>query len=125
MSHSVRQALVWTPRVLSLLFALFMSIFAFDIFSQGYGIWGAAAALLMHLIPVSALLIAAVVGWRWDWLGALLFAGFGVWYIAISWGPYPAVANLVGVWPIAAPPLLISFLFMLSWLSRPRPEESA
>ncbi|RIK37389.1 MAG: hypothetical protein DCC55_24490 [Chloroflexi bacterium] len=61
-------------------------------------------------------LIALAVAWRWEWAGALLFAGFSVWYLVMSWGPYPLVANLIGAWPIAGPPLVIALLFMADWL---------
>jgi hypothetical protein len=74
----------------------------------------------MHLIPVYALLIAVAIGWRWERAGALLFAGFGICYLVTSWGPFPLVANLIGAWPIAGPPLLIALLFLLDWLYKPK-----
>lgn len=84
------------------------------------GFWGTLAALLIHLIPVYVLLIALAIGWRWEWVGALLFAAFSVWYLVSTWGPFPLVANLIGAWPIAGPPLLVSLLFLLSWLYKPK-----
>jgi hypothetical protein len=42
----VKRILLWTPRVLSLLFALFVSLFALDVFGQGYGFWQTTLALL-------------------------------------------------------------------------------
>jgi hypothetical protein len=31
--------LYWAPRLLGILFSLFVSIFALDVFGQGYGFW--------------------------------------------------------------------------------------
>jgi hypothetical protein len=106
--------------VLALLFALFVSIFALDVFGQGYGFWGTILALFMHLIPVYILLAALAIAWRWEWAGALLFAGFSAWYVIMSWGRFPLTANFIAVWPIAGPPLLISLLFLLNWIYKPK-----
>lgn len=120
MRQFLKQLLFWTPRVLGLLLALFVSLFALDVFGQGYGFWGTVAALLIHLIPVYVLLIALAIGWRWEWAGALLFAGFGVWYFIMSWGPFPLIAILIAAWPLAAPALLVGLFFLIDWLYGPK-----
>jgi hypothetical protein len=124
MIRPFKQLLFWTPRILGILFALFLSIFALDVFGAGYGFWGTLLALFMHLIPVFVLLIGLALAWRWEWVGALMFIGFSVWYLVISWSPVPAAANLVGVWPIAGPSLLIGILFLLDWLYTPKLQAS-
>ena len=118
--HLPSRILFWAPRVLGILFALFISIFALDVFGQGYGFWGTIVALFMHLIPVYILLLALAISWRWEWAGVLLFAGFSIWYLATSWGPYPLGFILAGAWPIAGPPLLVALLFLLNWLYKPK-----
>jgi len=120
MRKLLKQLLFWSPRVLGLLFALFVSLFALDVFGQGYGFWETLVALLIHLIPVYVLLIALAIGWRWEWVGALLFVGFGVWYLVMIWEPAPLIAILIGAWPIAAPALLVGLLFLLDWFYEPK-----
>lgn len=120
MRQFLKHLLFWTPRVLGLFFALFVGIFALDVFGQGYGFWGTLGALLIHLIPVYVLLIALAIGWRWEWAGALLFAGFSVWYLIMSWGPFPWMAILVAAWPLAAPALLVALFFLIDWLYGPK-----
>ena len=119
-----KQLLFWTPRILGILFALFLSMFALDVFGEGYGFWGTLLALFMHLIPVYVLLIGLALAWRWEWAGALVFIGFGAWYLVISWGPFPLVANLIGALPIAGPALLIGILFLIGWLYKPQLQAS-
>jgi hypothetical protein len=65
---------------------------------------------------VYLLLITLALAWRWPWAGALLFTAFRIWYAVVSWGPYPLIANLIGVWPLAGPALLVGLLFLFSWL---------
>jgi hypothetical protein len=125
MKHTIQQIFVWTPRILGILFALFVSMFALDVLGAGYGFWGTILALLMRLIPVYVLLIALAIAWRWPWAGALLFISFSVWYVVTAWGPYPLVANLIGVWPIAGPPLLVGLLFLFNRLYQAKLQPAA
>ena len=99
-------------------------MFALDVFGEGYGFWGTLLALFMHLIPVYVLLIGLALAWRWEWAGALVFIGFGAWYLVISWGPFPLIANLIGALPIAGPALLIGILFLIGWLYKPQLQAS-
>jgi hypothetical protein len=109
-----RPILFWTPEVLGLLFAAFLSLFALDIFGQGYGLWETAVGLFMHLLPVWAILIALAIAWRWEWLSGILFIGFGAWYLLTSWGKLGWPTYLI----IAGPAFLIGALFLIDWRYR-------
>ena len=58
MNRPIRQFLFWSPRVLTILFALFLSLFALDVFEEDRDFWGTALALFMHLIPTWIVLMA-------------------------------------------------------------------
>src|SRR3974390_3392185 len=77
MSDLAKRLLFWTPRVLSLAFIAFLSLFALDVFGEHLGFWRTIVALCRHLIPSFVLLAALVLAWRWEWIGAVLYAGFG------------------------------------------------
>ena len=51
MNTTMKRVLFWTPRVLCILFAMFLSLFALDVFSEGYGLWQTIGALLIPLGP--------------------------------------------------------------------------
>ena len=89
MSPVARRLLFWTPRVLGIAFALFISIFAMDVFNEHYRLPQLLVALGMHLIPTSLIVLALTVAWRWEWVGAVLFFGLGVAYIVWMWGRFP------------------------------------
>jgi hypothetical protein len=59
------RALFWTPRLLGILLTVWISIFALDVFGQGYGFWGTMAALVVHFVPAIIVLTALVIAWRW------------------------------------------------------------
>jgi hypothetical protein len=114
MKASLKRILVWTPRILGILFALFVSIFALDVFGAGYGFWETILALMIHLAPVFVLLIGLAIAWRWEWVGAVVFLGFSVWYFVVFGGQFPWSVYAM----MAGPPLLVGVLFLIDWLYR-------
>lgn len=63
----------WGPRVLSILLILFISMFALDIFEEGYSFWELLVGLFMHLIPSFVLIILLIIAWRHQKIGGALF----------------------------------------------------
>ena len=113
MNKLLRNILFWTPRVLGILFILFISLFALDIFDMKLGFWGTIVGLFMHLLPSIAMNIALVLGWRWEWVGAAFFTLASVWFLHISTpGDVMYYIVFVGI------PLLIAALFLLGWVYR-------
>lgn len=109
--QTLARVLYWAPRVLSLLFAGFISLFALDVFGVGYGFWETLLALTIHLIPTALILLIAALAWRWEWLGALAYLGMAAWYILLTGGEEHWTAYLVIVGSL----LLLAVLYLLSW----------
>ncbi len=114
MNTSTKRVLFWTPRVLCILFAVFVSVFALDVFGEGYGLWQTIGALLLHLIPTYIVVIALVIAWRWEWVGAVLFSALGVFYIVWFRGRFPLDTYLI----MAGPLVLVGVLFLFNWIYR-------
>jgi hypothetical protein len=114
MSARSKRLLFWTPRVLCILFAGFVSLFALDVFGEGYGFWETILALLIHLVPTYVVLILLAIAWRWEWVGAILFGALGVWYILMTRGRFPWTTYLM----MSGPLFLIGVLFLLNWVYR-------
>lgn len=114
MSTTAKKALFWTPRVLCILFALFLSMFALDVFGEGHSVWDTILALLIHLTPVYMVLAALALAWRWEWTGAVLFTGLGIFYIVIFWGRFPLATYVL----IAGPAFVLAALFLANWMYR-------
>ncbi len=114
MKRPITGLLIWTPRILCILFAVFLSSFAADVFGEHYGFWKTILALLIHLIPTWIVLIVLAIGWRWEWVGAILFPVLGVLYLVMFWGRFPWSVYLV----ISGPLFLLGLLFLINWLCR-------
>ncbi len=108
--------LFWTPRILCLLFAVFLSMFALDVFNEGLGFWKTILALLIHLIPTWIVLVVLAISWRWEWVGALAFAGVGTWYVVSTWGRMHWSAYAL----ISGPLFLLAAMFLIDWAYRMR-----
>jgi hypothetical protein len=113
MNKPLKQTMFWTPRIAAILFVLFLSLFALDIFEMDLTVGETIVGLLIHLIPSILLTIAVVLAWRWEWIGALIFGGWAILYATTARGQHwSAYAIIAGV------PLVIGIIFLLDWIYR-------
>lgn len=103
----------WLPRILSIGFVLFISLFSLDVFSEYHG-WGVVLPLFIHLIPAFFLLAVVLVSWKYDLVGAVAFLGFAVWYVFAAgfdrpWSWYAGISG---------PATVLGILFLVSWWKR-------
>ncbi len=106
----VKRLLFWTPRIALLFFAFLVSLFALDVFGQGYGFWQTMGALFMHLLPVWGFLLVVAVAWRWEWVGAIALTGWAIFYMVMAGGFLPSVYLMM-----AGLPFVLGLLFLLNW----------
>ena len=119
MMDLTRRTLFWAPRVLALAFIAFLSLFALDVFSEGYGLWKTLLALTIHLIPSFVLIVVLVLAWRWEWIGAVLFAAAGLLYVVMVLPrPLLPAVKLNWILSIAGPAFVVAALFLANWLKR-------
>jgi len=105
--------LYWAPRVLAILFIAFISLFALDVFTEGYGFLELLTALFMHLIPSFILVAILLIAWKWEKIGGIIFIvlalGFTVFFNTYQQG-------ILVFLTISGPPFLIGALFLISKL---------
>ena len=115
MNKTLRQLVFWMPCVLGILIVGVLTLLSTDVFAAGYPFWQSMLGFLIHMLPALAVLVLLILSWRWEWVGALGFIAFAVWYIAITWSSdmhWSAYAILSGI------PGLIGILFLLGWVYR-------
>ncbi len=112
MKKTVNRLVFWTPRILCIVFAGFVSLFALDVFSEGYGFWETVIALLIHLVPTAIILVVLVVSWRREWVGAIAFNALAVLYIVMSRGQFNWSIYVIMSGPLS----FVGFLFLLNLL---------
>ncbi len=110
-----RRGWYWLPRGLGLGFALFVSLFALDIFDLRLGFWETLVGLAMHLIPTAILVVVLALAWRWDWVGGVAYPLLGALYLWQARG-LPWTNHLT----LAGPLVVIGLLFWANWLSQRR-----
>ncbi|MDD5182472.1 MAG: hypothetical protein PHC66_04905 [Candidatus Nanoarchaeia archaeon] len=111
MNKTLKKAIHWTPRVLSILFILFLSVFALDIFDMSLGIWGTIVGLFMHLIPNFLLIGILVVAWKWERIGGILFIVLGIVFTLF----FQTYQNIMSFLLISGPVFLVGILFIVDW----------
>ncbi len=114
MNTTTKRVIFWTPRIVCIAFALFISLFALDVLSEGYSIPKTILALLIHLIPTGIIVIALLISWRWEWVGAILFTALAVFYLVWARGKFPLITYLV----MSGPLFLVGVLFLINWVHR-------
>ena len=117
----MNKVVYWSPRILTIFFILFVSLFALDTFKSENTTAQNIAAFLIHLVPSFVLILLLLAAWRLEWIGTIGFAALGITYIVISWGRFPLITYLT----ISGPLFLISILFLISWIKRNHTDKPA
>ena len=111
MKKPVHPVLYWIPRGLVILEAVFISLFALDVFGEGYDFPILLQALAIHLFPTAVILVALAIAWRWERVGGILFIALGAYYVFKFGVNLNSSAFLI----IAGPLLLAGLLFLVNW----------
>ena len=119
MQNSISKSLYWTPRILSIIFMVFLFLMSLDVFEEGLNFWQTALALLIHNIPAIILLIITIVSWKKEIVGAVSYIVAGFLYMILvtksilstGFEPY-YIAWIVQISGIA---FLIGALFWIGW----------
>src|SRR5689334_22748807 len=98
----------WLPRLLAILFTLFLVIFAFDVFDGKHSVLEMIGGFLIHLTPNYLLLISLLIAWKHEKIGGLIFLIIAT-FFTLFFKTYL-------YWPvfltISFPVLLIGLLFL-------------
>ena len=112
----------WTPRILSIIFILFLALMSLDVFGNGYTFWQTVVGLFMHNIPVFILLILLLIAWKREIVGAVVFIAFGISYMVriimtmitngFQWYYLSWIVQIAGI------AFFIGILFLIGWKKR-------
>jgi len=79
--EKVNRFIFWTPRILAIIFILFLALFSLDTFDSCNGFFDCALGLFMHNIPSLVLLVVLIISWKYEWVGGVVFILAGLLYI--------------------------------------------
>ena len=119
MEKKINKFIYWTPRILAIIFVLFLMMFSLDVFDTNLGFWETVLGLFMHNIPALILLAVVIISWKKEIVGAYGFTIAGLLYVLLL-----TVNALRGQFEwymiswsltIAGPAFVIAYLFYLNW----------
>jgi len=115
----VNKFIYWIPRIVSIIFILFLAMFSLDVFGNDYGFWGTLLAFLMHNIPVFILTAVLIISWKHEIVGGIAFILAGLLYIImLLLSPNRQWYMLSWSIIIAGPAFLIGALFLVNWFGK-------
>ncbi|MEK6863979.1 MAG: hypothetical protein AABX27_01705 [Nanoarchaeota archaeon] len=74
----MKKILFWAPRIILIVFALFLAIFSFDVFDSASSPLQILIGLLMHNIPSFVLIALLLISWNHDKRGGIIFTYLGI-----------------------------------------------
>jgi len=95
------KVLFWTPRILAILYILFIGIFSLD--SEGTGI-------IIELLPAVLLIVILIFTWRKPISGGVIFLILGILFTLF----FDTTRTVLTFFLISFPPILIGVLLLLS-----------
>ncbi|MFH0882034.1 MAG: hypothetical protein V2A56_03535 [bacterium] len=123
MNPLVKKTLFWFPRVFTIVFALFLIIFSFDVFEHSANVGQLLLALLIHNIPTILILLIVYFSWRREWIAGILLPLLGLIHLVWGFGKFPFLAYLLTEGPL----YVVGALYLLNWRWRKilRPDTAA
>lgn len=99
----------WLPRVLAILYILFISLFALDALSGQAPVFEKIAGFSIHLIPSFLLAAVLIYSWKYPLQGGVIFIFFSVLFTL-----YFKTYNQLEIFLlISLPPVVIGALFVI------------
>ena len=119
MKRKVNKFVYWAPRILSIIFILFLTMFSLDVFSPSLNFWQILLALLIHNIPSIVLTIILIISWKYELVGGIAFILAGLLYIIFilfrnpfEWYMLSWIIQISGV------AFFIGILFLVNWFKK-------
>ncbi len=114
MMKTSRKILLWAPRLVLIVFALFLVIFSFDVFGEGKGSMEIGTAFVAHNIPTLIFGLVVFVAWRREWVGVLSCIVLAVAYIVWFWGRFPLAVYFIMTGPL----FIVAAMYAVNWKLR-------
>ena len=113
----MKQFLHWSPRILSILFCLFIMMFSFDVFEGSSSILDMFIGFIMHNLPVFGMAIITFFAWKNDLVGTIGFILIGLFFFVFVSSNMNNEVGIMNptVFIISLPALLISGLYFINF----------
>lgn len=118
MKKKINKIIYWTPRILSIIFVLFLALMSLDVFSPELSFWQTLSALFIHNIPALVLLIVLLISWKYEIVGGITFILAGLLYIIVLMSKPFEWYMLSWSIQISGIAFFIGILFLIGWFKK-------
>lgn len=118
-AKKISELLYWSPRILGIIFIIFLLMFSLDVFGEGLNTWQTIIGLFVHNIPALILLITLIVSWKYEIVGGVVFIFAGLFYVLmLAINPNFKWFMISWITVIGFPAFLIGILFTINWIKK-------
>ena len=118
MTKKLNLFFLWFPRVILIMFICFISVFALDVFGEGWGLVETAIAFFMHLLPSFVLGIILYFSWNRFLLGGWLFLVLGLFFTVF----FDLYEDIFGFLILGLPLFIVSLFSFLNYFNNKKPK---
>ena|SRR3989344_7649166 len=118
--NNISKSLYWTPRILSMIFIVFLTLMSMDVFDLELNFWQTVLAFFIHSLPAIFLLIILIISWKHEIVGGVAFILAGLVYIALIMRNPFEWYMLAWIIQISGVAFLIGILFLVGWFKKNR-----
>ncbi len=119
MAKKLNKLIFWIPRILSIMFIVFLSLFSLDVFNEKLGFWQILGSLFMHNIPALIFLVVLIISWKREIVGGIIFILTGIFYTIFAFS-HANSWKIALEWSIqiAGLSFVIGGLFITNWIKK-------
>ncbi|PKN84507.1 MAG: hypothetical protein CVU46_13940 [Chloroflexi bacterium HGW-Chloroflexi-8] len=126
LNDRMARLIYFIPRISGIIIAVFISLFALDVFNLDGTIWQKIGGFIIHAAPALIFALVMFFAWKRPLIGAIVFGLGAIYFLRfILFGRFFEFPNfLIFFCPLAA----ISILFYLNWkwkLTKPVPQRNS
>lgn len=118
---NINKFIYWTPRILSIILVLFLTIFSWDVFDENLGFWQTIFGLLIHNLPAIMLAVIIWISWKYEVVGGIAFILASIAHMVFSvlrvdhepWYISSAFSLIID-----GPAFFIGILFLIGWFKK-------
>jgi Na+/pantothenate symporter len=102
------EQLTWIPRIMAMIFIIFLLQFSFSIFTSPILFWLKVKGFFIYSFPALMFLITLIYSWKYPKIGGIIFMVLGVIFTAF----FHTYSIITSFFIITLPALLIGGLFI-------------
>lgn len=112
-SPRLAKIIFWTPRIAGIVIAVFVSLFALDVFDMEGSIWEKIGGFIIHALPAIIMGIVVALAWKRDWLGFVVFLIAAIFFLRFLLGNSEGWLGMILLF--SGPMAAIAALFWANW----------